>query len=42
MVKENMTDLDEEREHVAEELITGDHDEPPLSQETAEELLRVT
>lgn len=32
----------QQREHAAEELITGDFDDPPLSEETVEEMLRVT
>jgi len=32
--------LDEEREHVVEELIIGDSDEPPLSEAAVEEMLR--
>jgi hypothetical protein len=31
--------LDEELGHAAEELITGDSDDPPLSEETLEEML---
>ena len=32
--------LDEQRNHAAEELITGDPDDPPLSEETVVEVLR--
>ena len=31
--------LDERLEHAAEELITGDSDDPPLSEETVAEML---
>jgi len=34
--------LDEELKHAAEELITGDADDPPLSNETVLEMLNVT
>ena len=34
--------LDEQLVHAAEELIVGDSDEPPLSEETVEAWLRVT
>ena len=33
---------DRQRETAAEELITGDSDDPPLSEETVEEILRTT
>jgi len=33
--------LDEQLEHAAEELITGDSDDPPLSEEAVLEMLRV-
>jgi hypothetical protein len=32
----------QQRAHAAEELITGDSDDPPLSEEAVEEILRVT
>ena len=51
-VKRSMTDannnlriaesLDEELGHAAEELITGDSDDPPLSEEAVVEMLRMT
>ena len=31
----------QQREHAAEELLTGDSDDPPLSEEAVEEILRV-
>jgi len=34
--------LDEQLNQAAEELITGDSDDPPLSEETVLEMLRVT
>jgi len=34
--------LDEELGHAAEELITGDADDPPLSEEAVAEMLRVS
>ena len=34
--------LDEQLDHAAEELITGDSDDPPLSAEAALEMIRVT
>jgi len=34
--------LDEQLNQAAEELITGDADDPPLSEETVLEMLRVT
>jgi uncharacterized LabA/DUF88 family protein len=34
--------LDEQLDHAAEELITGDSDDPPLSEETVAEMLRVS
>jgi len=34
--------LEEQLDHAAEELITGDSDDPPLSEETVLEMLRVT
>ena len=34
--------VEEELDHAAEELITGDSDDPPLSEETVLEMLRVT
>jgi hypothetical protein len=37
-----VTDLDEELDHAAEELITGDSDDPPLSEENVVEILRMT
>lgn len=33
--------LDEQLDHAAEELITGDSDDPPLSEQTVLEMLRV-
>jgi hypothetical protein len=33
--------LDEPLHHAAEELITGDSDDPPLSDETVVEMLRI-
>jgi len=33
--------LSDQREHAAEELITGDSDDPPLNEEAVEEMLRV-
>ena len=33
--------LEEQLEHATEELITGDSDDPPLSEETVIEMLRV-
>ena len=33
---------DEELDHAAEELITGDSDDPPLSEEDVAEALRMT
>ena len=33
--------LDEELDHAAEELITGDADDPPLSEEAVAEMLRM-
>jgi hypothetical protein len=33
---------DKQRENAAEELIAGDSDKPPLSEETVETILRVT
>ena len=32
--------IDEQREHAAEELITGDSDDPPLSEDAIEEMTR--
>jgi hypothetical protein len=32
--------LDEQLDHAAEELITGDSDDPPLSKDTVMEMLR--
>ena len=34
--------LEEELDHAAEELITGDSDDPPLSEETVLKMLRIT
>jgi hypothetical protein len=34
--------LDEQLNHAAEDLITGDSDDPPLSEETVVEMLRMT
>lgn len=34
--------LDEQLNHAAEELITGDSDNPPLSEEAVAEMLRMT
>jgi len=34
--------LEEHLDHAAEELITGDSDDPPLSEETVLEVLRAT
>ncbi len=34
--------LDDELDHAAEELITGDSDDPPLSEEAVAEILRMT
>jgi hypothetical protein len=34
--------LDERLDHTAEELFTGDSDDPPLSQEAIEEMLKIT
>jgi len=34
--------LEEHLDHAAEELITGDYDDPPLSEQTVPEMLRVT
>ena len=34
--------LEEQLEHAAEELITGDSDDPPLSQEEIAEMLRTS
>jgi len=34
--------LGEQLDHAAEELITGDSDDPPLSEETVLEMVRVT
>jgi hypothetical protein len=34
--------LEEQLDHVAEELITGDSDDPPLSEEAVVEMLKVT
>ena len=34
--------LDEQLEHAADELITGDADDAPLSEETVLEMLRIT
>jgi hypothetical protein len=34
--------LDEQLDHAAEELITGDSDDPPLSEERVAEMLRVS
>jgi hypothetical protein len=34
--------LDEQLDHTAEELITGDSDDPPLSEEAVVETLRIT
>ena len=34
--------LDEQLDHAAEELITGDSDDPPLSDEAVVETLRIT
>ncbi|MFL6306010.1 MAG: hypothetical protein ACJ72H_20960 [Candidatus Sulfotelmatobacter sp.] len=32
--------FNEEREHAAEELITGDSDDPPLTEEAVEDMIR--
>ena len=34
--------LEEQLDHAAEELITGDSDDPPLSEESITEMLRLT
>ena len=34
--------LEEQLDKAAEELITGDSDDPPLNEETVEEMIRVT
>jgi len=34
--------LDEQLEHAAEELITGDSDDPPLSEKMVVDMLRMT
>jgi hypothetical protein len=34
--------LEEQLDHAAEELITGDSDDPPLSEETVVEMIRMT
>ena len=34
--------FDEQLDHAAEELITGDSDDPPLSEEAVVEMLRMT
>ena len=34
--------LDEQLEHAAEELITGDSDDPPLSEDAVAEMVRMT
>lgn len=34
------SNLDEERDRAAEELITGDSDDPPLSEEAVADMLR--
>ena len=34
--------LEEQLDHAAEELITGDSDDPPLSEKAVAEMLRVT
>jgi hypothetical protein len=34
--------VDEQLDHAAEELITGDSDDPPLTEETVVEMLRMT
>ena len=34
--------LDEQLEHAAEELITGDSDDPPLSEDAVVEMVRMT
>jgi hypothetical protein len=34
--------LDEQRNHAAEDLISGDSDDPPLSEEAVAEMLRAT
>jgi hypothetical protein len=34
--------LEERLDHAAEELITGDSDDPPLSEETVVEMIRMT
>ena len=34
--------LEEHLDHAAEELITGDSDDPPLSEETVVEMIRMT
>ncbi len=34
--------LEEQLDHAAEELITGDSDDPPLSEESVVEMIRMT
>ena len=34
--------LEEQLDHAAEELITGDSDDPPLSEETVVDMIRMT
>lgn len=34
--------VEEQLDHAAEELITGDSDDPPLSEETVVEMIRMT
>jgi len=34
--------LEEQLDHATEELITGDSDDPPLSEETVLEMIRIT
>ena len=37
----NAESLEQQRNHAAEELITGDSDDPPLSEEAVVEMLRM-
>ena len=34
--------LEEQLDHAAEELITGDSDDPPLSEQTVVDMIRIT
>ena len=40
--RRNAESLEGQLDHAAEELITGDSDDPPLSEETVLEMLRAT